>query len=235
MAAEQRLKRPRLVLADDHTLMLSGIRRLLEPYFEVVGSAKDGRALLKTVEQTHPDLVLLDISMPLLNGIDAARQIRKSVPETKLVFLTMHADREYVIEALRAGASGYLLKSSAEEELADAIHAVLSGKTYITQELPQEFQTLPSKRSKLRSRAEGVLSNREREVLQLVAEGRSAKEIAAILFVSVKTVEFHKYKMMKKLGLHTVAELATYAVKKKLLGLAPPAEPGGGRNHSQEQ
>ena len=233
MAAEQ-LKRPRLVLADDHTLMLSGIRRLLEPDFDIVGSAKDGRALLRTVEQTQPDIVLLDISMPLLNGIDAARQIRKSAPQTKLVFLTMHADREYVIEAFRVGASGYLLKSSAEEELAGAIHAVLAGKTYITQELPQAFQTLPSKRSKLRSGAAGVLSNREREVLQLVAEGRSAKEIAAILFVSVKTVEFHKYKMMKKLGLHSVAELATYAVKKKLLGLAPPLDPAGNQHHSEE-
>jgi DNA-binding NarL/FixJ family response regulator len=215
--------------------MLSGICHLLEPHFEIAGSAKDGRTLLRMVEHERPDLVLLDISMPLLNGIDAARQIRNSLPHTKIIFLTMHADRDYVSEAFRAGASGYLLKSSAEEELVDAIRTVLRGGVYVTRELPEELQTLPARRTKLRSRAEGVLSNREREVLQLVAEGRSAKEIAAILFVSVKTVEFHKYKMMRKLGLHSVAELATYAVKKKLLGLAPPTEPVQNRQSTDEQ
>jgi len=215
------MARPRLLLADDHTLMLEGIRRLLETEFELVGAVKDGRSLLRAVEEQRPDVVLLDISMPGLNGIDAARQIRKAVPSTRLVFLTMHSDRDYIIEAFRAGASGYLLKWSAQEELSEAIRTVLKGRYYITSELPIELMDLVMRRSAPGSRVAGRLSAREREVLQLVAEGRSAKEIASILQLSVKTVEFHKYGMMKKLGLHTSAELATYAVQKELLGLLP--------------
>jgi DNA-binding NarL/FixJ family response regulator len=218
--------KPRIVLADDHTLMMQGVRRLLESYADVVGWARDGRTLIKVVQDAHPDIVLLDISMPLLNGIDAARQIKRLAPDTRLVFLTMHADRDYIIEAFRAGASGYLLKSSAEEELVQAIRSVLGGHQYVTQELPEEFRNLPLKRSTMRGKTEPGLSAREREVLQLVAEGKSAKEIAALLYVSVKTVEYHKYKMMKKLGLHSAAELATYAVQKTMLGLRPPSGRG---------
>jgi DNA-binding NarL/FixJ family response regulator len=216
--------RPRLVLADDHTLMIEGMRRLLASHAEIVGSARDGRTLLKVVQEVKPDIVLLDISMPLLNGIDAARQIKRLSPNTKLIFLTMHADRDYVIEAFRAGASGYLLKSSAEEELIGALSTVLRGRPYVTHELPEEFQDLPLKRSTLRAEGPAGLSSREREVLQLVAEGRSAKEIATILYLSVKTVEYHKYRLMKKLGLHSAAELATYAVQKTLLGLGLPSD-----------
>jgi len=200
------------------------MRRLLEPDFEIVGSVKDGRALLKMVQETKPDLVLLDISMPLLNGIDAARQIRQVLPKTKLVFLTMHADPDYVNEAFRAGASGYLLKSSAEEELAPAIRTVLRGRVYVAQHIAAEFQNLPVSNARFRRKDDSGLSNREREVLQLVAEGRSAKEIADILCLSPKTVEYHKYRTMKKLGLHTAAELAIYAARKSLMGLGPPAE-----------
>jgi DNA-binding NarL/FixJ family response regulator len=218
------MRRPRLVLADDHALILHGIRRLLEPDFDIVGSVRDGRSLLKLVQDTQPDAVLLDISMPLLNGIDAARQLRKIMPQTRILFLTMHADPDYVIEAFRAGASGYLLKSSAEEELPSAIRAVLAGHIYVTHALPVELRSLPFENAGMRTAVERGLSAREREVLQLVAEGRSAKEIAAILCLSVKTIEYHKYRMMKRLGLHTTAELATYAARKTLLGLTPSSQ-----------
>ena len=215
------MRRPRLVLADDHTLIVHGLRYMLEADCDVVGIASDGRALVEIVQKTRPDLVLLDISMPLLNGIDAAREIRKNWPEIRIVFLTMHADRDYVIEAFRAGASGYLLKSSAEEELSSAIRKVLAGKVYVTSALAPELRNLHLEQPHLRGSAESSLSRREREVLQLVAEGRVAKEIAGILGLSVKTIEYHKYRMMNRLGLHSTAELVTYAVRKSLLGLAP--------------
>lgn len=218
------MRRPRLVLADDHTLIVHGLRRMLEPDCEVVGIASDGRSLVDLVQKTHPDLVLLDISMPLLNGIDAARQIRKNWPAIKIAFLTMHADRDYVIEAFRAGASAYLLKSSAEDELLGAIQKVLAGKVYVTNALAPELRTLHLQQREVRGPSESALTEREREVLQLVAEGRSAKEIAGILRLSVKTVEYHKYRMMNRLGLHSSAELVSYAVRKSLLGLAPASE-----------
>lgn len=218
------MRRPRLVLADDHTLIVHGVRRMLEPECEVVGIASNGRSLIDLVQKTRPDLVLLDISMPQLNGIDAARQLRKSWPDIKIVFLTMHADRDYVIEAFRAGASAYLLKSSAEEELLSAIRKVLAGKVYVTNALAPELQNLHLQQAAARGAAESALTEREREVLQLLAEGRSAKEIAGILGLSVKTIEYHKYRMMNRLGLHSSAELVTYAVRKSLLGLAPVSE-----------
>jgi DNA-binding NarL/FixJ family response regulator len=224
METKSGLNRPRLVVADDHTLILHGMRRLLESEFDIVGSVQDGRALLRMVQEKQPDLVLLDISMPLLNGIDAARQISRMRPNTKIVFLTMHDDPDYVREAFRAGASGYLLKSSAEEELAPAIRLVLRGRSYVAQHLSSEFQKLPAGRTRSPAKDNGGLSTREREVLQLVAEGRSAKEVADILCLSTKTVEYHKYRMMKKLGLHTAAELALYAARKSLMGLAPPSD-----------
>ena len=218
------MSRPRLALADDHTLILHGLCRLLEPDYQIVGTASDGRSLVNLVEATHPDLVLLDISMPLLNGIDAAHQIKKSLPKTKIMFLTMHADRNYVIEAFRTRASGYLLKSSADEELPCAIRTVLAGGVYVTNALSPELQRLALACPDVPGAAESDLSEREREVLQLVAEGRSAKEIAGILCLSVKTVEYHKYRMMKRLGLHTSAELVTYAARNLLLGLTPDSE-----------
>ena len=209
-------KLARVLMADDHTLVLEGIRRLLDGKVDLVGAVGDGRALIKAVEQLRPDVVLLDISMPLLNGIDAARQIKKIAPETKLIFLTMHADRDYVLEALRAGASGYLLKWSAEGELIEAIDSVLRGNRYLTRALPHELSQSLSKNSILTgAKGSGELSVREREVLQLVVEGRPAKEIAEILNLSVKTVEFHKYRMMKKLGLHSTAELTKYALQRQ--------------------
>lgn len=211
------MKNARLLLADDHTIVLQGIRRILENDFELVGTATDGRSLIAAADRLKPDVVLLDISMPLLNGIDAARQIARSLPETKIVFLTMHKDRDYVVEAFRAGAAGYILKWSAEEELTEAIRRVLDGKKYLTPLLPESWLTPPAKRSGGQA-ANGDLSSREREVLQLVAEGKSAKEIAGILNVSTKTVEFHKYRIMQKLQLHSTAQLTKYAVEHHLIG-----------------
>jgi DNA-binding NarL/FixJ family response regulator len=220
------IRAARVLLADDHTLMLGGIKKILASKVDLVGSVGDGRSLVKAVEELKPDIVLLDISMPLLNGIDAARQITKSHPKTKLIFLTMHSDRDYVVEALRAGACGYLLKWSAEEELEAAIATVLKGGVYLTSALPKELSEWLLKRSVVQLGPPEKLSIREREVLQLVTEGRSAKEIADILHVSVKTVEFHKYRMMKRLGVHTTVELAKYAVQRHLLGLNLPPDAG---------
>ena len=214
----------RVLLADDHTLMLGGIHKILSTKVDLVGSVRDGRALVKAVEDLRPDVVLLDISMPLLNGIDAARQIKKSHPQIKLIFLTMHADRDYVVEALRVGASGYLLKWSAEEELEAAIRTVMDGGIYLTTALPGDLSESILRRNVDQNELSEKLSIREREVLQLVTEGRSAKEIADILHLSVKTIEFHKYRMMKRLGVHTTVELAKYAVQRQLLGLRLPTD-----------
>jgi DNA-binding NarL/FixJ family response regulator len=213
------MRRPRVLLADDHTLMLDGIRSMLADKVDLVGTAKDGRSLLASALDLKPDIVLLDISMPLLNGVDAARQIRKELPTTRIVFLTMHAERDYVVEAFKAGAHGFLLKWSAQEELVAAIRQVMAGHTYITPLIPKTV--LESLRSSPRRelKPSGDLSAREREVLQLVAEGRAAKEIAGILHVSVKTAEYHKYRLMRKLGLHSTAELTRYAVQRGLVGL----------------
>lgn len=214
------MSRPRVLLADDHSLVLEGIRKLLDTKVDLVGTVGDGRALVKAVEDTKVDVVLLDISMPLLNGIEAARQIKKLSPHTKLIFLTMHSDRDYVIETLRIGASGYLLKWSAEAELVTAINTVIGGGVYLTPALPDITEIL-SLRSSAPRKNPSSLSVREREVLQLVVEGRSAKEIGDVLHLSAKTVEFHKYNMMKKVGVHTTIELAKYAVERQLFGPGP--------------
>lgn len=212
------MKRPRLLLADDHTLLLEGFKKLLESEFELAGAVADGRALLEAAPALRPDVILLDISMPLLNGIDAARQLRKIVPESKLVFVTMHADRDYVTEAFRAGGSAYILKRSAASELVRAIQEVLKGRTYITPLIVQDAASPIPGRTPRSGKPSGGLSPRQREVLQLVAEGRSAKEIASILRISVKTVEFHKARIMQALGIHSVAELTRYAVAHGLVG-----------------
>jgi DNA-binding NarL/FixJ family response regulator len=227
--------RPRLALADEHTLILHGVQHLLEGAFEIVGCANDGRALLALVREMRPDLVLLGIDLPLLNGIDAARRIRELSPPTKIVFLTMHADRDYVVHAFRAGASGYVLKPSADEELVSALRAVLDGDMYISPRLPAEVRALPFMRRDAPAVTESSLTLREREVLQLVAAGRSAKEIADILHLSVKTVEYHKYRMMKRFGSRNAAELATYAVRNGLLALAAPSRTPKPRSPGDEE
>jgi DNA-binding NarL/FixJ family response regulator len=205
--------KPRLLLADDHTLLLEGIRLILEPEFDLVGSVEDGQALLAAAKALKPDVILLDISMPRLNGIDAAHRLRKILPSAKLIFLTMHAGADYVAEAFRAGARGYLLKRSAASELLTALRAVLKGDHYVSPLVTRNAMVLLILSSKPGGKFSDRLTPRLREVLQLVAEGRSRKEIAGILHISVKTVEFHKGKLMRELNLHTVADFTRYAIE----------------------
>jgi len=208
------IRRPRLLLADDHPVVLAGVRALLESEVDLVETVQDGRALVEAALRLKPDVILLDISMPMLNGIDAARQIRKELPDAKIIFLTMHSDPDYVREALRVGAAGFVLKSSAGTELLDAIHAVLQGKFYMTHLVPEEvWDGVGREGGKLFSE----LTSRQREVLQLVAEGRAGKEIAEILNISVKTVEFHKARLVQVLGLHSTAALTRYAIEHGLV------------------
>jgi len=204
------VKETRVLLADDHTLILEGVKKLLEAEFDVVGAVEDGRALIEAAQELNPDVILLDISMPLLNGVEAARRLRKTLPGAKLIFLTMHADAAYVFEAFRVGASGYVLKRSASSELIAAIHQVVKGRTYVT-----PLVEVPPAWSGWRQPDNG-LTSRQREILQFIAEGRGMKEIASLLGISVKTVEFHKYGLMQKLGLHTIADLTKYAVRHRL-------------------
>lgn len=203
---------PRVLLADDHTLVLEGFRRIVEQRCEVVGAVEDGRALLEAATRLRPDLILLDISMPLLNGIDAARQVKKTQPDVKLIFVTMHADPAYVSEAFKAGASAYLLKRSAARELDQAIDSVLKGQFFVTALLTKDLVTTLSEGHETLFATRQDLTPRQREVLQLVAEGRTIKEIAALLNISPKTVEFHKAQIMFHLDLHTTAELTKYAL-----------------------
>jgi DNA-binding NarL/FixJ family response regulator len=205
--------RPRLLLADDHTLLLDGIRLLLEPEFELVGSVEDGQALLTAAMDSKPDVILLDISMPVLNGIDAAQQLKKMLPSAKLIFVTMHADADLVTEAFRAGAAGYLLKRSAASELLTAIREVLKGNHYVSPLVTHNALDLFIASSKTGGKLADRLTPRQREVLQLVAEGRSRKEIAGALNISVKTVEFHKATLMRELNLRTAADFTLYAIE----------------------
>lgn len=207
------MNRPRVLLADDHTMILAGLRSLLESDFDLVGTAEDGRALLDAAAQLKPDVIMIDISMPLLNGIEAARQLKKAVPQSKIIFLTMHADVAYVKEAFRAGASGYLIKRSAATELVTAINEVMKGRTYVTPLVTKDMMESFLEPSDAPDKLQGKLTPRQREVLQLVAEGHSNKEIASILNVSAKTVEFHKYNLMQALGIRTTAELTQYAMR----------------------
>jgi DNA-binding NarL/FixJ family response regulator len=209
------MKRARILLADDHTLTLEGIRAILEPHHEIVGMVMDGRALLDAALRLKPDLIVLDITMPLLNGIDAAVQIKKSLPGVKLLFVTMHVNPAYLEAALNAGGTGYVLKSAAREELLDAINSVLNGRIYVTPSLSSEHLerfTDPS-----RAAATLRLTTREREILQLIAEGRAGKEIAFLLSISIKTVAFHRENIKRKLGLGTTAELTKHAIEQGLI------------------
>lgn len=215
------MTRPRILMADDHSLVLAGLRTLVEAEGEVVGTVEDGRALVEEAQKLRPDIILLDISMPLLNGLDAARQLAKLVPESKVVFLTMHATPTYATEAFKAGASGYLIKRSAASEIKQAIQAVTRGQHYLTPLITKGVlaATLRQPEGQMRQRPVAMLTPRQREVLQLVAEGKSTKAIAAILNISVKTVEFHKARIMDLLDLHSTADLTKYAVAEGLVSL----------------
>ena len=207
------MSKPTVLLADDHRIMLEGLRTLLEPEFDLVGTVSDGRALLKAARVLDPDVVVLDISMPSLNGMEAARKLREFGLRARIVFLTMHPDTAYATRALDAGASGYVLKHSAPSELVTAIREALRGRTYVTPLIAGELAHAYGESAHHREDADTNLTSRQREVLQLLAEGRSAKDIAETLCISPRTVEFHKYRMMEELNIKTTAELVRYAVK----------------------
>ena len=206
------MRRPRVLLADDHRLLREAFAQLLQPGCDVVGAVADGRALLAAAQELRPDIVVLDIAMPLLNGLDAARQLKGLLPEVRLIFLTVSEDPEVAAEAFRVGASGYLLKNSAASELFQAIQEVSQGRSYVT---PLATQGLVGSLIREPGPAQGTgqLSMRQREVLQLLAEGRTMKEIARILAITPRTVAFHKYRMMEDLGIKTSAELVQFAIK----------------------
>ncbi len=212
------MSKPRVLLADDHKIVLEGLRGILDPEFEIVGAVEDGRTLLAEAKRLTPDVVVADISMPGLNGIDAARQIRKMDERIKIVFLTMHADVSYAAGGFDAGACGFVLKHSAPQELITAIWEAMRGHTYVTPMIAGEL--ISSYKTREPCAAAGstaVLSPRQREILQLLAEGKSPKEIGAILNISTRTVEFHKYRMMEQLKIKSSAELVQFAVKKGLV------------------
>lgn len=210
------MPKPRVLLADDHGLLLDAFTRLLEPEFDVVGRATDGRALVRTAVALRPDVIVADVSMPELNGLEAARQVREALPRVRLVFLTVHEDAEVASAAFRAGASGFLVKSSAGAELSRAIRDALAGRRYLTPRVAGgDVRALPASASA--ASPVDRLSPREREVLQLLAEGRSMKEIAARLAIAERTVAFHKYRLMDKLSLRTTAELVQLAVRHRLV------------------
>ncbi|MGE0406451.1 MAG: response regulator [Candidatus Korobacteraceae bacterium] len=209
------MNKPKILIADDHTMVVEAFRKLLEPQYEVVGSVGDGRALLDSAPQLQPDVIIIDIGMPLLNGLAAGQQLKKLMRRVKLVYVTMNEDPELARDALQHGASVYLLKTSAASELLKGIHEALKGGQYVTpsirQAMEDAFVRLPNPKSTGRR-----LTPRQIEVLQLLAEGHSMKQAAAILGLTSRTIAFHKYRMMEVLGLTTSAELIQYAVKHHL-------------------
>lgn len=216
------MSRVRVLMADDHELMLDGLRRLLESEYELVGCVSNGAELVAAAEELQPDLILLDISMPVMDGLEAARQLKQRGCKARLVFLTMHRDPEYVKEAFRAGASGYVLKHAAGTELAVALREVLRDHVYLSPLVTKStLAELLGPHGERSGRASGELTTRQREVLRLVAEGHSGKMIASILGISQKTVEFHKASLMRQLDLHSTAELTRYAVTHGIIDTKP--------------
>jgi len=213
------MKRPRILLADDHRMMAEGLSSLLAAEFELSGVVEDGRALVEAAKKLRPDVIVADISMPHLNGIDALAQLKKDSPNIRVVFLTMHQDAVYARRALEAGASGYVLKHSAPAELVMAIRAALEGKTFITPSLTGEVLQAMKRDPKKVKDPVASLTPRQREILQLLAEGRSAKEIAVALGISPRTVEFHKYQMMESLEIQSSAELTHFAIKHGIVAI----------------
>lgn len=206
--------KPRILLADDHTLVAEALTRLLEAHFEVVGTAADGRALLEKAAQLQPDVILLDLSMPILNGFEAGERLKKLVPRAKLIVLTMTEDTEVAADLLRSWASGFLLKKSASSELVKGIQEVLKGNTFVTTQMTQslldKFVRDPQQKAR-------ILTPRQREVLQLLAEGRTMKEAADILNVTPRTVAFHKYKIMEEFELKTNSDLLRFAMRERIV------------------
>lgn len=211
------MPKTRVLLAEDHTVVLEGLQALLKDSFELVGMVHDGRALLEAAERLRPDVIVTDISMPLLNGLDAIRQIRARRPDAKIIVLTMHRDTHLAAEAFRAGVSGYLLKISPCEELVNAIREVARGRSYVTTLLAKDLITLLIEAGAAPREGGSPLTPRQREVLQLIAEGRTMKEAAAVLHISPRTAESHKYEIMQALGVRTTAELIQCAIRMKLV------------------
>ena len=207
------MSRPRVLLADDHRIVSEGLKGLLADDFELVGTVEDGRALVAAAKAIKPDVIVADITMPHMNGIDAVAQLKHDNPDVKVVFLTMHQDSAYARRALDAGAHGFVVKHSAAAELVMAIHAALKGQTFITPSLTKDVLRKAEKSSD----SANFLTARQREILRLLAEGRSAKEIALDLSISPRTVEFHKYQLMETHGLHSNAELIHFAIKHGLV------------------
>jgi DNA-binding NarL/FixJ family response regulator len=215
---EAAMTRPRVLLADDHRLLREAFAQLLQPHCEIVGAVGDGRSLLDAAADLRPDVVVVDIAMPLLNGLDAARQLLRQMPAAKVIFLTVSEDPELAAEAFRAGASGYLLKNSAASELVQAIREAFEGRCYVTP-LAERGLAASLPHGPGPERRHGELSARRREVLQLLAEGHTAKEVARILKITARTVAFHKYGMMRELGIRTAAELVQFAIKKHIVSV----------------
>ena len=209
--------RPRILLADDHTLIVEGFRKLLETEFEIVGVASDGRALLAAALQEKPDVIILDIGMPFLSGIDAGRELKRLVPRTRLIVLTMNEDPDIAREALRQWASAYLVKKSAGTELISAVREVLKGKSYVTPRLAQRLMDEFVRDPRLGRTKE--LTPRQREVLHLLAEGRTMKETADLLHLTPRTVAFHKYRIMDEFGLKTNSDLVRFAIREHIVSL----------------
>jgi DNA-binding NarL/FixJ family response regulator len=212
-------RRPRVLLADDHLLVAEALTSLLSAEFDLAGVVEDGRALVEAASRLRPDVIVADVAMPHLNGIDALVRLRKSGNRVPVVFLTMHRDVTFARRALEAGASGFVLKHSASVELIAALRAALEGKTYLTPQLAGGVLEALKQGPEKREDPVVSLTPRQREVLQLLSEGRSAKEIASSLSISARTVEFHKYQMMERLGLRTSAELVHFAIKHGLVEL----------------
>jgi DNA-binding NarL/FixJ family response regulator len=209
-------RRPRVLIADDHTFVAEACVTLLEPEFEVVGIVADGQALLEKAPDLKPDIIVLDVGMPLLNGLEAGKRIKSLIRTVKIVYLTMNNDLGIAAEAFRLGASGYLLKTSAASELASAIREVLKGKLYVSPLITKDVDTFFLE-IRVSHMGQEKLTNRQREVLQLLAEGRSMKEVAYILKLTPRTVAFHKYKIMELLRLKTNADLVQYAIREHVI------------------
>ena len=209
--------RPTIIVADDHTLVAEACKRLLEAEYDVVATVGDGRALVRSAATLKPQIIVIDISMPLLNGLDAGQQIKKLMPSVKLVYLTMNQDADLAAEAFRCGASAYLLKTCAASELTTALREVVRGKSYLSPAIAKDTVDFLLKQGEDVHEEAEQLTERQREVLQLLAEGKSMKEVASVLNLTTRTVAFHKYRIMEALHAHSNAELVRYAIKKHVL------------------
>lgn len=218
------MKRPRVLLADDHQMLADALRGVIEPRCEVVGVVSDGRALLEAADKLQPEIIVLDIGMPQLNGIDAGRKLKQNLPNVKLIFITMHEDPYLVGAALRAGASAFLLKEAAASELNKAIEQVLRGGTYVTPSAAKGLENISSRDPRHRGEAPEP-TPRQREVIQLLAEGCAMKEVADRLNITKRTVAGHKYAVMELLQLKTNADLVQYAIEQGIISLRRPTPP----------